>query len=360
MQSHPRVVVIAGSIESIDALTRFIRQMPATFPVPIVAYLHGLQSRSVERLIEKRWRFASHPNIVHARDGDQLQAGRVHVIPAEENLVFVSVDTLGLAPGGTGLNADRLFASAAHWYQSEVIGIVLSGLGTDGTEGLRAITKVEGKRVVQSPNEAAFFSMPLSALRSNAVQHSVMLDELGKLIMSLVVELGPTEIMSAEMTHEIALQTLASEEDRTKSLDRSIIDILNVMRYEMDIDIVFVPNQATDGEIVDHWPASWHETSFHGVSHAGYQRLCQLAFNQRPSLAGSYSVVSKRRLDAPATLIAPEIYMAVPVWFQNGSLFGALCCLSPGVMPDLRRRHRHRLQISARQIARLIDEPGGL
>jgi hypothetical protein len=360
MHSHPRVVVIAGSIESIDALARFIRQMPATFPIPVVARLHGLQSRSIERLISKKWRFASHPNIVYAREGDHLQAGHVYVIPAEDGLVFVGVDVLGVTPDGAGSNADRLFASAAHWYQSEVIGVVLSGLGTDGTQGLRAITEVEGTRVVQSPNEAAFFSMPVSALRSNAVQYSVMLDQLGKLIMDLVAEPGPAETLSAEMIHEIALQTRASEEDRTKSLDHSIRDILNVMRQELAMDIVFIPKHEADGEIVDHEPARWDETSFHGVSHARTQRLCQDAFDGRRPMVRSEGVTSHRMDDEPATLTAPGSYMAMPVWHQSGFLFGTLCCLSPDVLPDLRRRHHQRLQMSARQIARLVDEPGGL
>ncbi|RZI60313.1 MAG: carboxyltransferase domain-containing protein, partial [Pseudomonas sp.] len=50
-------------------------------------------------MISKKWRFASHPNIVYAREGDHLQAGRVYVIPAEDDLVFVSIDVLGFAPG---------------------------------------------------------------------------------------------------------------------------------------------------------------------------------------------------------------------------------------------------------------------
>jgi hypothetical protein len=356
MNSPPRVVVVAGSIEGIDALARFISQLPATFPLPVVAHLHGLQRRSIERLTGNTWHFAARQNIVHAQHGDHLQAGWVYVIPAEDDLVFVSVDVLGLLPGGAGSNADRLFASAAHWYQSAVIGIVLSGLGTDGTEGLRAIAEVEGTRVVQSPNEAEFFSMPVSALRRDTVQYSVVLDQLGNLVMSLVAEPGPAEMMSLEMIHEIALQTLASEKDRTKSLDRSISDILSVMRQELAMDIVFIRQQVDSDGSVDHSATSRDETSFHGMTHPETQRLCQGAFDRRvPRVMPP--VAAHRMNDGPPTSIAPTSYMTMPVWLQSGALFGILCCTRKDVLPELEKRHHQRLQMSAHQIARLVDEP---
>jgi hypothetical protein len=348
MHSHPRVVVIAGSIESIDALARFIRQMPTTFPIPVVAHLHGLQSRSIERLISKKWRFASHPNIVYARESDHLQAGHVYVISAEDGLVFVGVDVLGVTPDGAGSNADRLFASAAHWYQSEVIGVVLSGLGTDGAQGLRAITEAEGTRVVQSPNEAAFFSMPVSALRSNAAQYSVMLDQLGKLIRDLVAEPGPAETLSAEMIHEIALQTRASEEDRTKSLDRSIEDILQVIRDDLGMDIVFVTKQVGDKVVITHSTPETNEMQMHGMSYPKHQSLCQRVIDGR--LPAVMPDVEALRLthNLPVLPLFIGTYMATPVWLADGTLFGMLCCLNAAASRELDQRHYVRLQMSAR------------
>lgn len=51
--------------------------------------------------------------------------------------------------------------------------------------------------------------------------------------------------------------------------------------------------------------------------------------------------------------------MAAPVLLDGGSLYGTLCCLSHTPSPELGERHHQRLQMSARQIARLIDEAGG-
>ena len=88
--------------------------------------------------------------------------------------MFLDADLLGVPTSQKALNVDRLFESAAHFYRSGVIGVVLSGLGTDGTTGLLAIAGVDGVRVVQSPYEATFPSMPLSALIGDHVQYAVM------------------------------------------------------------------------------------------------------------------------------------------------------------------------------------------
>ena len=77
--------------------------------------------------------------------------------------MFLDTDLLGATTNQTALNVDRLFESVAHFYRSGVIGVVLSGLGTNGTPGLLAIAAVDGVRVVQSPYEATFPSMPLRA-----------------------------------------------------------------------------------------------------------------------------------------------------------------------------------------------------
>jgi two-component system chemotaxis response regulator CheB len=58
---------------------------------------------------------------------------------------------------------NRLFASAASSYASEGIGIILTGLLTDGTAGLQAVKQAEGTTIIQEPREAAYPSMPQSA-----------------------------------------------------------------------------------------------------------------------------------------------------------------------------------------------------
>jgi two-component system chemotaxis response regulator CheB len=133
--SH-RVIVIASSVEGIDALARLVHQLPPTFPLPVVVQVHGLRRQSINRLTRSRWQMDSRVEVVYAQDGDHLGAGCIYVIPAENGLIFTGRSVLGYASDVAKSSVDDLFKSAALWHGSGVIGVVLSGLGTDGTLGL--------------------------------------------------------------------------------------------------------------------------------------------------------------------------------------------------------------------------------
>ena len=62
--------------------------------------------------------------------------------------------------------------------------------------------------------------------------------------------------------------------------------------------------------------------------------------------------------DVPMTGLTRGTYMAAPVQLRAGTLYGILCCLSLGESPEVDQRHYQRLQMSARQVARLVDEAG--
>jgi hypothetical protein len=353
-----RVIVIASSLEGIDALARLVHQLPSTFALPVVVQIHGLRSRSINRLTRSRWQLTSRVHVVYAQDGDRLSAGCIYVIPAENGLIFTARGVLGYAVDVVKSNADDLFKSAALWHGAGVIGVVLSGLGTDGTLGLQAITDAQGVRIVQSPTEAAFSSMPASALRGDHVEYSVMLDQLVALLEALVAPPDPSTSVSLEAQAEMTRLLSTSQEDRDRSLDRSIVDILAVMRMELVMDIVFVSKVAGDAVMVTHSTSNPGEAGIQGMSHPKVQSLCQLVLDGR--LPAVMPDVAALRLthDIPFTPVAPGAYMAAPVWLRSGALYGTLCCLNLAASPELGQRHYERLQMSARQIARLVNEAG--
>jgi two-component system chemotaxis response regulator CheB len=356
--SKPRVIVIAASIEGIDALARLINQLPSTFPLPVVVNIHRLQGQVITRLKSQRWHLASNLDVVYAREGNLLVPGRVYVIPASKSMGFTAVDMLDLTITTAASNADHLFESAAHWYKSGVIGVVLSGLGKDGTHGLRAITKVDGTRVIQSPCEATFSSMPSNAVLGDHVQHSVMLDQLGHLLMTLVSDSKDVEKTSSPKHLDVVRRVLSSGEQRTKALDHSIVSILGVMREHLLMDIVLATKKSGDHVVVSHAAASSNDGSIQGISVPINQTLCQRVLDGH--LPAVMPDVESMRLthDIPATPIFVGAYMATPVWLANGDLYGTLCCLSSNAAPELNQIQYRRLQMTARQIARLVNEAG--
>lgn len=354
----PRVVVIAGSIEGIDALARLLDQLPSTFSVPIVAYLHGLQNSSISHLTAFKWRLPSRLEVVFACSGETLRAGRVYLLPPEEQWLFTDIDILGPATDETTLNVDRLMESATHWYRSGVIGVVLNGLGNDGTKGLVAITKADGVRVVQSPCETTFPGMPMSALIGDHVQYAVMLDQMGALLKDLVVHPKSVEVVAPEVQAEMARLVLAAGANLTRSLDRSIEDILKVIREDLVMDITFVTKQAGDDVAISHATPGPDGLRLQGMTHPKHQSLCQRVLEGRlPALMPDIEQLRATH-DIPPLPLTVGAYMATPVWLRAGTLYGMLCCLNAAASREMDQRYYRRLQMSARQIARLVDDAG--
>lgn len=81
---------------------------------------------------------------------------------------------------------NRLFASAAKTYGRRVIGVILSGLLEDGTDGLRAVHEAGGLTVVQNPGEAEYSAMPASAMENLPVTFCLNLSDIGAALELLV------------------------------------------------------------------------------------------------------------------------------------------------------------------------------
>ena len=194
MTANTRVVVIAGSVEGMDALARLINLLPSKFSAPLVTHIHGLRHESIPRFMRNRLDLPSRLKIVSAAEGEEALAGYFYVAPEGKDLVFTASGVLSFVRSEPDSGADRLFESAALFHGRDVIGVVLSGLGKDGTHGLKAITEVGGTRIVQSPSETAFPGMPSSALLGDNVEHSVLLDQMGGLLASLVQNVRPDSV----------------------------------------------------------------------------------------------------------------------------------------------------------------------
>lgn len=355
---QPRVVVVASSVEGIDAMARLIHQLPATFPVPIVVYLHGLKGGSLKRLAAQKWRTPAKLQPVLARAGENIDAGAIYLVFPEEALRFVAAGVLGPAATEPVSSVDDFFESAARWYRSGVIGVVLSGLGADGTRGLLAITQVDGVRVIQTPFEAIFPAMPLHALLGDHVQYAVLLDKMGKLLMDLVADPTSVKIIAPDIQAEVDSLVMAAKVSLTKSLDRSVEDILQVIREDLSMDVTFVTKQAGDDVVVSHATTGPGQVRVQGMSHPKHQSLCQRVLDGRlPALMPDVESL-RRTHDVPVLPIPVGAYMATPIWLHDGTLYGMLCCLYAAASRELDQRHYQRLQMSARQIARLVDDAG--
>jgi two-component system chemotaxis response regulator CheB len=129
-----------------------------------------------------------------------LTRGFVYIAPADCHMTFEH-GSIALDGGAKEHHArpavDPLFASAARWYGSRVVGVVLTGGGHDGMQGLLDVTTAGGMSLVQKPSEAEHDSMPLYAIAHDHVRAALTVDEIGDALVLLArggsVSVGASE-----------------------------------------------------------------------------------------------------------------------------------------------------------------------
>ncbi len=164
------VVGLGGSAGALEALTAFLDAMPAGSGLAFVVVQHldpTHQSHMVDLLaphtamtiLPAEDGMPVHPNHVYViQPGSYLEIRRGKLRLSEPKLVH-----------GIRMSVDFFFRSLAADRQQRAIGVVLSGLGADGTLGLRAIKGKGGLAIAQDPSDAAYDSMPRSAIATGIV-----------------------------------------------------------------------------------------------------------------------------------------------------------------------------------------------
>ena len=159
------VVALGASAGGLQAFEQFLAAMPADSGMAFVVIQH-LDRRHPSILPEILQRSTAMP-VVQAQDQMPLQPNRVHVCPPNFDLgvVHALLQVRPVAPGpGLHLPIDAFFRALALDQGERATAIVLSGTGSDGTLGLRAVADAGGRCLVQDPATAGFDGMPRSAI----------------------------------------------------------------------------------------------------------------------------------------------------------------------------------------------------
>jgi len=164
------IVGIGASAGGLEALELFLANVPADSGMAFVIVQH-LDPTHKGIMAELLQRGTSMP-VFQVKDRMRVEANCVYVIPPNKDMsilhgVLHLLDPL--APRGLRLPIDFFFRALADDQQEHSIGVILSGMGSDGTLGLRAIKEKAGVVFVQEPASAKFDGMPRSAINSGAV-----------------------------------------------------------------------------------------------------------------------------------------------------------------------------------------------
>jgi two-component system chemotaxis response regulator CheB len=170
-QQRRDILVVGGSAGALDAMLEIARGLPADFPgyVFIVSHIGNNLSYLPELLMR-----AGPLRAVHPESGEAIQPGVIYVAPPDRHMLLTRRHiqlSRGPRQHFTRPAIDPLFRTAAEAFGARVIGIVLSGTGSDGAAGLERIKRAGGLAIVQDPATSLYPEMPLSASNVFAVDH---------------------------------------------------------------------------------------------------------------------------------------------------------------------------------------------
>jgi len=207
------IVGIGASAGGLEALEQFLGRVPASSGLAfvIVQHLDPTRKGIMPELLQR----ATGMKVMQVRDRTRVQPDCVYVIPPNKDMSILH-GILHLfepaAPRGLRLPIDFFLRSLAQDQQERSIGVILSGMGSDGTLGLRAIKEKAGVVLVQEPATAKFDSMPRSAVDAGLADIVAPVEEL------------PGKILAYLQRTPLITRTELPLEDKTQSaLEKAII-----------------------------------------------------------------------------------------------------------------------------------------
>lgn len=177
---RPEVVAVAASTGGPAALQRMLAALPADLGLPVVVVQHIVEGFTSGLAA---WLDRAGPlPVVLAEDGAQLRPGVVQIGPDAAHVEVTRTGRIrlddGPAVGGFRPSATRLFASVAAAFGPRGIAVVLTGMGIDGLDGIRAMRAAGGLVLAQDEATSVVFGMPGAVVREELAHQVAPVEEL--------------------------------------------------------------------------------------------------------------------------------------------------------------------------------------
>ncbi len=182
------IIALAASAGGLVAISTVLAGLPHDFPTPLVIVQH-LDPRHRSLMADILSRRTPIP-VTQAESGERLTPCHIFIAPPNQHLLVNADGTVTLAQ--TELvhfvrpSADLLFESVAASYRERAIAVVLTGTGSDGAMGVRAIKKMGGTVIVQDEPSSEFFGMPGAAIETGNADFILPLLEIAPALAKLV------------------------------------------------------------------------------------------------------------------------------------------------------------------------------
>ena len=182
-----QAVVIGVSAGGFDALSLLLPMFSKDFALPVIIVQHrkGQQDEFLSRYLDHKCALS----VIESKPNEKIAPGHVYLAPGGYHLLIERDKTFALSidtPVCHSIPAiDVLFETAAEVYQEKLIGIVLTGANSDGSNGLKKIRQLGGLAIVQDPKTADTPFMPQSALDIAGADHVLSITAISQLLIAL-------------------------------------------------------------------------------------------------------------------------------------------------------------------------------
>lgn len=188
--AKPRLLVIGASTGGPVALTEVLTKLPANFPLPILLIQH--MPENFTKAFAERLNKQCAIEVREAVDGDALRPGLALLAPGGKQMMLEQRGSnVKIMPDDARINykpsLDITFGSAANTLADKVLGVVLTGMGSDGCKGAEML-KAKGAQIwSQDEASCVIYGMPMAVARANLTDRVLPLGDIGKAIVTEVM-----------------------------------------------------------------------------------------------------------------------------------------------------------------------------
>ncbi|MHB1988189.1 MAG: chemotaxis protein CheB [Acidimicrobiales bacterium] len=184
--SAPSLIAVGASWGGLQACGVLLAALPREFPAPVAIVQHRSRESSglaMVQYLQDRCALV----VREVEDKDPIEPGAVHVAPADYQLLIGERFELAVDDPGAKHrpSIDLLFETAAKAYGAGVVAVVLTGAGSDGSSGLRAVKEAGGAALAEDPASAVRPEMPRAAIESGQIDLVLPLAQLASHIAAL-------------------------------------------------------------------------------------------------------------------------------------------------------------------------------
>ena len=197
------IVAIGASAGGLEAVTQLLRHLPSDTGMAFV-YIQHL-SPDYKSILASLLSKSTRMKVIEARNGAAMTPDHFYVIPPDNEMMVVDghIKLVKRKKTNVANTVDIFFSSLAEKHKQHVVGILLSGSGTDGTDGLKAI-KQEGGLTFAQDGSAKFNGMPQNAISKGVVDYVLSPNEMALAIIRLAKsDFLKTGILNAGKAEEI-------------------------------------------------------------------------------------------------------------------------------------------------------------